>query len=151
MASYLDNSLKDREDLPKVCADTLKSIEQLDGLISTISGTIDYEIGDIQDKRVTTKRKVEELELLRNIAESVTEKKAHLALINYDLIDQNVEMLDQEIKLVEKAMKNNGDKRLLAAIGSQFSSSSSKDNSKRRSKCIYVLTGRRQTADSCVS
>jgi len=135
MASYLDNALVDREDLPGVCEDTLNSIDKLDGLIGSVSETIDFEIGDIQRKRVTTKRKIEELELLRNIAENVTEKKAHLALLNYDLIDQNVKMLDQEIKLIERAMKNNGDPKLIAAIGSQFNSSSSKDNSKRRSKC----------------
>jgi inhibitor of growth protein 5 len=134
MSSYIDKALDERSYLPKMCAETLELIARLDKASTDIHEEIDDTVKKANEKKMITKRKMGEIESMRNVAESLCEKKAHLALLNYDLIDQHIRQLDAEIKIVEKAMANNGDERLKAAVGNQFSSSSSsaRDTSRRR-------------------
>lgn len=135
MSSYVQKALDDREYLPEMCAETLRLISRLDQVSSHVHEAIDDVVSTAKVNKIISKRKISEIESMRNVAESLCEKKSHLALLNYDLIDQHIRQLDAEIKTVEKAMANNGDERLKAAIGNQFSSSiaAARDQGRRRS------------------
>jgi len=128
MASYIQKAIDDRSYLPDMCGETLEIIARLDKASNAIHCTIDATVQTARTKRAITKREKSDIESMRNVAESICEKKSQLAVLNYDLIDQHIRQLDAEIRVLEQAMGNNGDPRMQNAIGNQFSSSSPRSN-----------------------
>jgi len=126
MASYIQKAIDDRIYLPDMCGETLETIARLDKASKVIHSTIDATVQTAKSRRAITKREKSDIESMRNVAESICEKKAQLAVLNYDLIDQHIRQLDAEIRVIEQAMTNNGDPKLQEAIGGQFSSSSTR-------------------------
>eukprot|EP00605_Chrysophyceae_sp_TOSAG23-4_P000390 GSChrysophyteH1.ASY1.ANO1.446.1 assembled CDS len=123
MVSYVDKAFRIRAELPAITSRTLNVMQKLDDLSVNIHKAIDAEVEECKERRTTTKRKLNDVEAMRNLSESLCDKKAHLAVVSYDLIDHNIRHLDTEIKILEKAMQNNGDSRLLAEIGKRYASS----------------------------
>jgi inhibitor of growth protein 4 len=115
MSSYVEKSFNSREDLPEICEETLETINRLDNIAKRVHKVIDNNVIEARSKQMVTKRKLSEIESMRNIAESLCEKKAQLAVLSYDLIDDSIRQLDAEIKIVEKSMINNGDEILKKA------------------------------------
>jgi hypothetical protein len=133
MTSYVQKALDERSYIPDMCGETLETIARLDKVSKDIHVAIDTSVAGAKAKKSISKRQIADIESMRNVAESICEKKAQLALLNYDLIDQHIRLLDAEIKIIEQAMTNNGDPKLLEAIGNQFSSSSLSREGRRRS------------------
>ena len=63
-----------------------------------------------------------EISNIQVIIEELSERKAQLALRNYDYIDKHMRALDEQIRIVENAMKQNG-------CGELINKSSSNNNS----------------------
>ena len=144
MTSYAESVVESRKYLPTLTGDTLDAINRLDVLSHSVADAIDSRMEECRIRQSKTKRKVGEIESMRAIAEGLCDKKAHLALLSYDLVDENVRLLDAEIKVLEQAMKVNGDPRLLAAIGCHYtptSSSASTGDIRRRSPRVLEADG----------
>jgi hypothetical protein len=137
MSSYVQKAIDDRSYIPEMCGETLETIARLDKASKDIHSAIDVTVQTAKVRRAITKREMTDIESMRNVAESICEKKAQLAVLNYDLIDQHIRQLDAEIRVVEQAMVNNGDPKLKDAIGGQFSSSSTRGGDGKRRSTRY--------------
>jgi hypothetical protein len=134
MSSYVDRALDSRAYLPELTEKTLETINLLDEVSVKVHEVIDEYVDECKQRKTTSKRKIQEIQSMRNISESLCEKKAHLALVNYDLIDENVRQLDEEIKILEKVMTSNGNEKLVAAIGNNYTPGGSMDTRRRSTR-----------------
>ena len=117
MASYVENSIVARNDLPLLSSQTLEMIEKLDAKVVQHAADLDRETATLRGRSGISKNKRKDLEAMSNVAEMLSERKAQVAVHSYDLINQNINMVDHELKVLEKAMRMNGDERLLLALG----------------------------------
>lgn len=92
--------------VPIVSRDALAVIDELDQISNEISQKLDGLLLE-RDKNPSkfTKKSIAEVQALRQLLEDLADRKAQVAVRNYDLIDQHVHIIDQEIKLVETAMR----------------------------------------------
>lgn len=117
MSVYVESSIEAREDLPALSTRALELIVQLDNKAVELSAELDTSVATLRGRPSVSKTKRKELEALHTVTEMLSERKAQVAVRSYDLLNQNIIMVDQEIKMLEKAMRMNGDERLLQVIG----------------------------------
>jgi hypothetical protein len=72
-----------------------------------------------------------EISNIQIILEELSEKKAHLALRNYDYIDKHMRALDEQIRIVENAMKQNGYGDLMNKSSNSNSNSNTNNNDEK--------------------
>lgn len=117
MSVYVESSIEARDDLPALSTHALELIVQLDNKAVQLSAELDASVAALRGRTSVSKTKRKELEALHAVTEMLSERKAQVAVRNYDLLNQNIIMVDLEIKMLEKAMRTNGDSRLLQVIG----------------------------------
>eukprot|EP01038_Epipyxis_sp_PR26KG_P005732 gene5732-7916_t len=154
------------ENLKKLCAigsTSLIAIRQCDENIAKLSTILDEEVEQFleikstsktsnsnsqgskssKNKRAQTTKKhshYNEIDRLKLISDSINvgcSKKVDLAVKTYDLIDENVKLIDHEILLIEKALLNSGDyyfdgEQIIPYQGVSTSSNKSKSNNRKR-------------------
>jgi len=136
MNTLVHNSITNREDIPIICKETLSSIGMLDNYLSDLSTKIDnlvenfnkpketsssksknLPIGVRSSKRVASQMDstnddssdpIKEINCYKDMIENISARKVTLATRAYDFLDHTVKCVDEEIKVIEKAMKLNG-------------------------------------------
>lgn len=117
MASYVESSISARGDLSSLSTQTMRMIEQIDAKVVKLSSEVDQGVKTLRGKRSISKKKKKDLRAMHQVAEMLSERKAQVAVSNYDLINQHIIQIDHEIRTLEKAMSINGDEKLLAILG----------------------------------
>lgn len=125
MASYVESSISNREDIPDLCVESLTLVQTLDQVVQGIEGAMDATLNDVKSRERISKAQLGELATAKELAQQINEIKAQVAVANYDLLDRSVRMIDDEIKTIEKAMEASGDERLQKAVAGRFSSGES--------------------------
>ena len=117
----MESCISNREDIPDLCVESLGVIKSMDKVTTSIEGALDESLNVIKMRERVTKRKKDELENVKELVQQISEMKVQIAVANYDLLDRSVRMIDDEIRIIEKAMERSGDERLQKAIASQYS------------------------------
>jgi hypothetical protein len=120
MSSYVEMAIESREKIPEMCVETLKVINKMDQAVVGIERAMDGTLNDIKNCERVTKRKVEQLIVAKDLAKQISDMKAQMAVANYDLLDHNIRMVDEEIGIIEKAMLSSGNERLRKAVSGRF-------------------------------
>ena len=109
MSSYIDQALNVVQTVPEITTQTLQLIEEIDEVTQLICLRMDKLIEEKNKSPSTFSKKLNtELQDMTYILEDMAERKALLAVRNYDFIDKHVHIVDQEIKVLEAAMRLNG-------------------------------------------
>ena len=77
------------------------------GLSSHLDETI-RKIPYVEKKRKLVRKVPPSLEQMKSIIEDLTDRKSQLAINAYDIIDQNIHVVDEEIRLLETAILLSG-------------------------------------------
>jgi hypothetical protein len=117
MSAYVQSSIDARGDLCALSAKTLTPIEAIDSKVNELSRDLDKAAETLRSKKSVSKKKRKELTAIRTAAELLSERKALVAVRDYDLINQHICMIDQEIRVLERAMRINGDEKVLSVLG----------------------------------
>ena len=120
MSSYVEFAVNGREDVPETISESLRYIDSMDQAVTSLSASIDSVLASVQGKNRATKKQVAGLQATRQLITEVNDKKAQMVVASYDLLDHNVRMMDEEIKLLEKAMTGSGNAKLREAATSRF-------------------------------
>jgi len=121
MSYYETKTLNTLGDLPKLTSETLDVMERLDKGVSSVASSLDKSLGKLKGKKTLSKKRLRDVQTMRQAVEIMSEKKAQVAVRSYDLIDHNIRMVDAEIRLLEKVMMINGDPRLETLLSSGVS------------------------------
>lgn len=105
-SAYVAQAVSNGNKLNDISTEALRIVEKIDLLAQKLSNKIDKEIRDICVQGDTTK--VKRVTVMRQVLEDLSEKKNQIALRNYDLIDQHVQLVDKEFKVLETAIKLHG-------------------------------------------
>lgn len=119
MSAYVERSIAARNDLCKLSTKTMDVIEKLDSKCVKIAHDVDKSVNQLRGKRSISKKMKTSLTAMHVAAEMLSERKSQVAVRNYDLINQHICMIDQEIRVLEKAMLMNGDEKLVSILGPQ--------------------------------
>ena len=117
MAAYVEAAIRARDDLSQLATETLVVIERLDTKAVKMASEVDKCVSALRGKRAISRKKKKDLRAMHQAVELLSERKAQVAISNYDLINQHICQLDQEIRTLEKAMRMNGDERLMSILG----------------------------------
>ena len=107
MASYINFSVTENSKVPMLTRESMKTINTLDEIVTSVSLQLDEEIIKTSKK----KQKIDsnsKVSTLKCIVEELAERKTMLVVKAYDMIDHQIKCVDEEIKLIEKAMMLNG-------------------------------------------
>lgn len=106
MSSYMKRALKLCSDLPDLSKETMERIEELDDVSKSLSERMDQLIAEMaKNPSKFPKKSLEELKTMRQLLEDLAERKAQLAVRNYDFIDQQVHLVDHELRVLESVMR----------------------------------------------
>jgi hypothetical protein len=109
MASYVSQAMNILKDLPSISRDTLSEIEELDQLTYDITIKMDkFTNNKVNNPSKFQTKDEKELKFMKVLIEDLADRKAQLAVQNYDLIDQHIVLVDKEIKLLEGIMLQQG-------------------------------------------
>jgi len=134
MAAYVESSINARNDLCSLSTQTLKTIESLDAKVVELAAEVDKGVASLRGKRAVSKKKKKDLRNMFLAAETLSERKAQVAVTNYDLINQHICQVDVEIKTLEKAMRANGDEKLMSILGPQIIPRAQATGGRRRNR-----------------
>jgi inhibitor of growth protein 5 len=137
MAKYQAHSISVVSSIKDISTETFQTIGKLDKASRKLSGLLDEKIKEISLKKSVSKAEIQEADLLRKAIETISAGKVQLAVKNYDLIDQNIKIVDHEIALLEKALIENGEAFQLednTIIGSSSSSMDKNSSSQKKRK-----------------
>lgn len=110
MSSYVSQAMNLIKDLPSISRDTLSKIKELDQLTYNLAMKMDtFTSSKVNNPSKFTIEDEKELNFMKVLIEDLADRKAQLALQNYDLIDQHIVLVDKEIKLLEGVMLQQGD------------------------------------------
>jgi PHD-finger len=138
MNSMVHNSIVSRDDIPIICKETLESIGNLDLSLTELCTKIDEAVGTLQSDPKTTNKKsnassssssssssnkrkatslpsssassslIDDINTYKDMIENVSARKVTLATRAYDFLDHAVKCVDEDIRIIERAMKLNG-------------------------------------------
>ena len=120
MASYVEMAIDAREEVPHVISECLKCIDKMDAAVTSVSMAIDSTLNDIKCHNQATSKQVASIRSAKSLVEMLCEKKVQMAVANYDLLDENVRMIDEEIKVLEKAMLGSGNAALKNFVTNRY-------------------------------
>jgi len=107
MSSYVARALKLCVDAPDLSKETMERIQELDNVTTTLSERMDKLLAErAKNPAKFSKKSLEELKTMRQLLEDLAERKAQLAVRNYDFIDQQVHLVDQELRVLESVMRS---------------------------------------------
>jgi hypothetical protein len=109
MAKYQAHSISVVSSIKDISTETFQTIGKMDKASRKLSKMLDEKIKEIASKKAVSKAELQEANLLRKAIETISAGKVQLAVKNYDLIDQNIKIVDHEIALLEKALIENGE------------------------------------------
>eukprot|EP00428_Durinskia_dybowskii_P081448 CAMPEP_0170421558 /NCGR_PEP_ID=MMETSP0117_2-20130122/35962_1 /TAXON_ID=400756 /ORGANISM="Durinskia baltica, Strain CSIRO CS-38" /LENGTH=181 /DNA_ID=CAMNT_0010680115 /DNA_START=37 /DNA_END=579 /DNA_ORIENTATION=+ len=130
MAKYQAHSVAVASGMKDISIETFQMIGKMDKASRKLSRILDRKIKSIMAKPVASKEDLHETDLLRKAVETLSAGKVQVAMKNYDLIDQNIKIVDHEIALLEKALIENGESFSMDDnLGGSSSSSSHRERS----------------------
>jgi len=94
--------------LNDISSEALRIVQKIDMLAQKLSNKIDKEVKELTNDKGDASNKVKRVTVMRQVLEDLSEKKNQIALRNYDLIDQHVQLVDKEFKVLETAIKLHG-------------------------------------------
>lgn len=109
MAKYQAHSVAVASSMKDVSVETFQMIGKMDKASRKLSRILDKKIAALNIKPSVSKEELHETDLLRKAVETLSAGKVQIAMKNYDLIDQNIKIVDHEIALLEKALIENGE------------------------------------------
>ena len=98
MASYVTH-IEDANSISDLASATLITIKRLDESCKKLSNQIDHDI---------KQGKSEEIIQMRELLDDLTERKASLAMQAYDYLDKSTRKADEDMELVETAIRAGG-------------------------------------------
>ncbi len=104
MLTYQHHSLSLRNNITQMTGQSLGLIRKLDKKVKQLCFKLDAMILDL-DNSEDSISDLEEIALLKRAIEVITIRKMQLAIKNYDFLDQNVRMVDNEMTLLEKDLR----------------------------------------------
>ena len=119
-SSYVEFAVDGRKDVPETLAEGMHYINQMDEAVTSLSASIDTVLTHVKSTNRITTKEMAGLQAARELVHDVNDKKAQMVVASYDLLDHNVRMIDEEIKVLEKAMTNSGNVKLREAATSRF-------------------------------
>ena len=132
MSSYVEQVLENCK-LSEISSEAMRSIEMLDMLSQKLSEKIDRDVANICRSSSSNKRStIRRVSAMRQVLEEISEKKAQIALRNYDLIDQHIQLVDQETKILETAIRVHG--KTIVTDNNNFEESSKSSSSGGRKR-----------------
>ena len=105
MSSYVEQAIENCK-LTDISTEALGIVERVDMLTQRLSKKIDAELGEMCRTGDDTKRK--RVTVMRQVLEDLADKKTSIALRSYDLLDQHIQLVDKEIKLLEMSIRLHG-------------------------------------------
>ena len=105
-SAYVVQAVGNASKLNDISAEALRIVEKIDLLAQKLSNKVDKEVKEMCAQGDTTKAK--RVTAMRHVLEDLSEKKNQISLRNYDLIDQHVQLVDKEFKVLETAIKLHG-------------------------------------------
>lgn len=99
---YVDHAVGLIANLSSTSRRSMTVMSELDEMVQKLSAKLDEILAseNILDSK-------EEIYFLRKVIENLTDRKSQLAVKNYDLIDQSIKVIDQELVVIQKAMSAN--------------------------------------------
>ena len=119
-SSYVEFAINGRENVSETLAEGMKYIEEMDEAVTSLSASIDAVHADAKDMNCISTKDKAGLKVAQQLIHDINDKKAQMVVASYDLLDHNVQMIDEEIKVLEKAMTNSGNAKLIEATKSRF-------------------------------
>jgi hypothetical protein len=107
MIKYENHSLFLQEEIATASKQSLQLIENLDKKVHKLCKRVDKKLKSVK----ISDEEYEEITLMRKAIEIITVRKVQLAMKNYDFVDQNIKMVDNEIALLEKEIKQHDENR----------------------------------------
>lgn len=105
MSSYVEQAVENCK-LTDISSEALSVVEKTDMLVQRLSRRIDQELKEICDTGNDSKRR--RVTVMRRVLEDLADKKTTVALRSYDLLDQHIQLVDKEIKLLEMSIRLHG-------------------------------------------
>jgi hypothetical protein len=105
MSSYVEQAVANCK-LTNISTEALGVVENLDMLTQRLSRKMDREISEMCASGDDLKR--HRVTVMRQVLEDLADKKTAIALKSYDLLDQHVQLVDKEIKLLETSIRLHG-------------------------------------------
>lgn len=84
-------------------------IGKMDKANRHLSELLDKKLKTLSSKKNISVDDISETDLLRKAVDALSSSKVQLAVKNYDLIDQNIKVVDHEIALLERALIESGE------------------------------------------
>lgn len=109
MSKYQGHSVAVASNIADISTETFQTIKKMDKACRQLSKLLDKKVKALSLSKSVTEEAVHEADLMRKALEALSASKVQLAVKNYDLIDQNIKVVDQEIGLLEKALIENGE------------------------------------------
>jgi len=107
MTSYINFSVAENSKLPVIASESMKTISKLDAISDIALSKLENETTrNLKVKKST--RNIEKKIMLKSILDNVADRKVNLAMKTYDVIDHTIKCVDDELRLLEKAMRLNG-------------------------------------------
>jgi hypothetical protein len=142
MALYKPHSVEIVSDIKEISKDTFRTIGRLDKASRKVSKILDRKIKALSSKKSNICDSVIETEILRKTIELISAEKLQIAVKNYDLIDQNIKIVDYEIAVLEKALLESGEQFSLDdALDANGSSDKGVNTSKKRKTAAAQAQG----------
>jgi hypothetical protein len=105
MSAYVEQAVANCK-LTNISTEALGEVEKLDILTQRLSRKIDKEISEMCSTGDDSKSR--KVLLMRQVLEDLADKKTAIALRSYDLLDQHIQLVDKEIKLLETSIRLHG-------------------------------------------
>jgi hypothetical protein len=106
MSSYVQRTLDTEMDLPGLCSASLSTVSELDAMTRAICSKLDCAIKK-RLKYGPNDKLDENIMVIRELVDGLTDSKAGITMKAYDLIDQCTRVVDEDIKTVETAIRLN--------------------------------------------
>ena len=105
MSSYVEQAVENCK-LTDISTKALGVVEKVDTFSQRLSLRIDKELRELCHTGNPSKRR--RVTVMRHVLEDLAEKKTTIALRSYDLLDQHIQLVDKEIKLLEMSIRLHG-------------------------------------------
>lgn len=135
MALYEARSILIASDIKDVISRTFTMIGKMDKANRHLSELLDQKLRSIAVKNTVSQEDIHETDLLRKAVDALSSSKVQLAVKNYDLIDQNIKVVDHEIVLLERALIDSGELDFVedsSSSGTTFASGKKGTSHKKR-------------------
>jgi len=104
----------------------------MDKVNRKLSRSLDEKIKNIRSKKRPRAEELHLTDMLRRAVETIAAEKVQLATKSYDIIDQNIKIVDNEILLLEKALIESGEMVVVDETVGNVVSASDKGSYKKK-------------------